>query len=66
MPRRHHDFNHAAEELTQRLFRFASLGRRDRIMLRNSVEALSQSFDWSQLAPHYHQVHDLALERVGG
>ena len=66
VPRRHHDFNHAAEELTQRLFRFASLGRRDRIMLRNSVEALSQSFDWSQLAPHYHQVHDLALERVGG
>jgi glycogen(starch) synthase len=61
VPRRHNDFHHAAEELTQRLFRFASLGRRDRIALRNSVESLSQHFDWSNLSTHYHQAHNLAL-----
>jgi len=66
VPRRHHDFHHAAEELTQRLFRFASLSRRERITLRNSAEALSQDFDWSHLSRHYHAAHDLALERVPG
>jgi glycogen synthase len=64
VPRRHNDFHHAAEELTDRLFRFVSLGRRDRIMLRNSVESLSQHFDWSNLGQHYHEAHDLALDRV--
>ncbi|MGD8608857.1 MAG: glycosyltransferase [Myxococcales bacterium] len=66
VPRRHHDFDHAAEELTQRLFRFTTLDRRDRITLRNSVEALSQHFDWSNLGRYYHEAHDLALERVRG
>ncbi len=64
VPRRHNDFHHAAEELTDRLFRFASLGRRERIALRNSVESLSQHFDWNNLARHYQEAHDLALERV--
>jgi glycogen(starch) synthase len=64
VPRRHNDFHRAAEELTERLLRFASLGRRDRIMLRNSVESLSQHFDWNNLGAHYHQAHDLALDRV--
>jgi len=64
VPRRHHDFHRATEELTDRLFAFASLRRRDRIMLRNSVESLSQRFDWHNLARHYNEAHDLALERV--
>jgi glycogen(starch) synthase len=66
VPRRHNDFHHAAEELTDRLFRFASLGRRERIVLRNLVESLSQHFDWDNLARHYQEAHDLALERVSG
>ncbi len=66
VPRRHNDFDTAAEELTNRLFRFASLGRRDRISLRNSVEALSEEFDWHKLGRYYHEAHDLALERVSG
>ena len=64
VPRRHHDFHQAAEELTERLFRFTSLGRRDRIALRNSVESLSEHFDWHNLGQSYHEAHDLALERV--
>jgi glycogen(starch) synthase len=64
VPRRHNDFHHAAEELTNRLFEFASLGRRDRIMLRNSVESFSEHFDWHNLGRHYNEAHDLALQRV--
>ena len=66
VPRRHGDFHSAADELTDRLFRFASLDRRDRIILRNSVESFSQHFDWSNLSQHYSQAHDLALARVNG
>jgi len=65
VPRRHNDFHHAAEELTDRLFRFASLGRRERIVLRNSVEAFSEHFDWQNLSRHYNETHDLALSRAG-
>jgi len=64
VPRRHNDFHRAADELTDRLFRFASLGRRDRVILRNSVEAFSEHFDWHNLGRHYNEAHGLALSRV--
>ncbi|MGB8328605.1 MAG: glycosyltransferase [Polyangiales bacterium] len=66
VPRRHNDFHRAAEELTDRLFRFTSLGRRDRVMLRNSVESFSEHFDWHNLGRHYDETHDLALVRLSG
>ncbi len=66
VPRRHNDFHRAADELTDRLFQFASLGRRDRIALRNSVETFSEHFDWHNLGRHYNEAHDLALARVSG
>jgi glycogen(starch) synthase len=64
VPRRHNDFHRAAEELTDRLFRFASFGRRERVMLRNSVESFSEHFDWHNLGRHYNEAHDLALARA--
>jgi len=30
------------------------------------VERLSELFDWSVLVRHYHEAHDLALERTLG
>jgi len=63
VPRRYNDFNRAAEELTDRLFRFTSLNRRERVILRNSVEAFSEHFDWHNLGRYYNEAHDLALER---
>lgn len=66
VPRRNSDFHRSAEELTDRLFRFVSLGRRDRVVLRNSVESFSEHFDWHNLGRRYHETHDLALDRVGG
>jgi len=65
VPRRHNDFHRAAEELTDQLFAFSSLSRRDRITVRNSVESLSERFDWHTLGRHYNEAHDLALDRVG-
>ncbi|MFW2389750.1 MAG: glycosyltransferase [Polyangiales bacterium] len=64
VPRRHNDFHRSADELADRLFRFASLNRRERVMLRNSVESFSEHFAWKNLSRHYDEAHDLALERV--
>jgi hypothetical protein len=38
--------------------------RRERIDLRNRVEALSAQFDWNELARHYWEAHELALARA--
>jgi glycogen(starch) synthase len=58
-------FDASVEELASYLFDFVRLNRRQRIELRNKTEKLSELFDWSVLAKHYHEAHDLALERVG-
>lgn len=64
LPRRHNDFNRAAGELADRMFRFCQLTRRERIALRNSVESFSEHFDWHNLGKRYHEAHELALDRI--
>lgn len=56
-------FDGATEDLVNYLFTFAQLNRRQRIELRNRVERLSEMFDWSALIKHYHEAHELALDR---
>lgn len=51
-------------DLVDYLFTFVQLNRRQRIELRNRVERMSELFDWSILAQHYHAAHELALERT--
>lgn len=63
--RRTRSFDQSAEDLADFLFRFCQLNRRRRIELRNRVERLSELFDWSNLIKHYHEAHDMALDRVG-
>jgi glycogen(starch) synthase len=63
--RRYHGFDQAADDMANYLFDFVRLNRRQRIELRNKTERLGELFDWSTLVRHYHQAHDLALERVG-
>lgn len=58
-------FERATEDLADHLVAFAQTSRRQRIELRNRVESISETFDWSRLAVHYHQAHDLAMERKG-
>jgi glycogen(starch) synthase len=64
--RRNRSFDECTNELVEYLMTFVAQTRRQRIELRNRVERLSELFDWSALASHYHEAHDLALDRVGG
>lgn len=57
------NFNQSADETADYLLQFALLSRRQRIELRNRVERLSELFDWSALAQHYTEAHQLALAR---
>ncbi|MGH7177414.1 MAG: glycosyltransferase, partial [Tepidisphaeraceae bacterium] len=59
-------FDDSTADLVDDLYAFTQLIRRQRIELRNKVERLSELFDWSKLARHYHDAHDLAIERTGG
>ena len=59
-------FDDSVNDLVNYLHEFANLSRRQRIELRNRTERLSELFDWSALASHYHEAHDLALQRTGG
>jgi glycogen(starch) synthase len=61
--RRTRGFDDSVGELVEHLVQFAKLGRRQRIEMRNRVERLSEMFDWSVLIQHYHDAHDLALQR---
>ena len=63
--RRTQSFDRAADDMANYLFDFVRLNRRERIELRNKTERLGEQFDWSTLVKHYHQAHDLAMERVG-
>ncbi|HQY89265.1 MAG TPA: glycosyltransferase, partial [Tepidisphaeraceae bacterium] len=65
LKRRSQSFDAAAYELSEFFYKFVKLNRRQRIDLRNKVEALSEKFDWQALATHYHNAHDLALSRRG-
>ena len=62
--RRQRGFDQSADELADMMFKFTQMNRRQRIELRNRVERLSQSFDWSELAKYYHQAHQMALDRT--
>lgn len=62
--RRHHDFNQAADELADLMFRYCQQSRRERIAQRNRVESYSEHFDWHNLGRRYHEAHELALDRV--
>ncbi len=59
-------FDDSTEDLVNYLSAFAKLNRRQRIEMRNRVERMGEMFDWSVLIKHYHEAHDLALERKHG
>ena len=61
--RRTQNFNEAADQLADVLFRFVKMAQRDRIQQRNRVESIAEVFDWSNLRSYYDTAHDLALKR---
>ncbi len=65
IPRRYTGFDEAANILADHLFEFVKLDRRERVSLRNRVEAHSEHFDWHNLVRHYTEAYQLALQRSG-
>jgi glycogen(starch) synthase len=61
--RQEKSFEESAEELTEMLWQFVQLNRRERIMQRNNVESSSELFDWKNLRVYYDRAYALALER---
>ena len=64
VPRRNTHPHDSAEQLTNYLFNFCQLSRRDRITLRNTVEDFAQHFDWNNLGRRYDEAHGLAMDRL--
>ena len=61
--RQEKSFDESAEELTEMLWQFVQLSRRERIMQRNGVESSAELFDWKNLRVYYNRAYALALER---
>ncbi|WP_019948616.1 glycosyltransferase [Hymenobacter aerophilus] len=61
--RQEKSFDEAAEELTDMLWEFVQLNRRERIMQRNNVESSAEMFDWKNLRVYYDQAYQLVLNK---
>jgi glycogen(starch) synthase len=59
--RKSQSYQEAAEQLANFLFRFVQQSQRDRIMQRNRVESIADTFDWSNLRSYYDTAHELAV-----
>lgn len=62
--RRGRSFGQSAAELTERMNWFCRLNRRQRVMLRNDVEGMSELFDWGRMIGNYDQAAALAVDRM--
>jgi glycogen(starch) synthase len=59
--RKSQSYQESAEHLATLLFKFAQQSQRDRIMQRNRVESIADTFDWSNLRGSYDTAHELAV-----
>jgi glycogen synthase len=62
--RKDRSFDDAANQLTNQLFSFVKMNRRDRITQRNRVENASELFDWKKLGAYYDKAYNIAIERA--
>ncbi len=61
MNRRYSSFDASANALTDHLFSFMQLDRRERINQRNRVQIASEHFDWHNLGRYYAQAYEKVL-----
>lgn len=54
----------SVEQITNIMWRFCQLDRRERIELRNKTERLSELLDWKNLGKAYSTARELALQRL--
>jgi glycogen(starch) synthase len=59
--RRSKTFDESADELAETLYDFTQLSRRDRIILRNTVESNAENFSWETLVDHYEKAYRQVL-----
>lgn len=60
--RRNKTFEESADQLCDIMFNFVQLKRRDRIILRNTVESYAENFSWNTLVVNYEKAYQMALE----
>jgi len=58
--RKSQNYEEAADQLANLLFKFVGQSQRERIMQRNRVESIADTFDWSNLRSYYDTAHELA------
>ncbi|MGD9874494.1 MAG: glycosyltransferase [Kiritimatiellia bacterium] len=64
-PRSEKSEDEATNDLTNWLYDFAQLDRRERIALRNKVERSSDDFDWHNLGKNYTEAYEMVCRRAG-
>ncbi|CAF2489028.1 unnamed protein product [Rotaria sp. Silwood2] len=62
--RRHKSGEESCQQLAQYMFDFSLLTRRQRIILRNRTERLSELLDWNILGIYYYRARQMALTRI--
>lgn len=62
--RRFKNADESCQQLAQYLFEFSQLNRRQRIILRNRTERLSELLDWNTLGIYYYRARQLALKKT--
>lgn len=60
--RRNKTFDESADQLCDIMFNFVQLRRRDRIILRNTVESYAENFSWNTLVVNYEKAYQKVLE----
>jgi glycogen(starch) synthase len=62
--RKTQNFDQAADQLANIMFKFVRMNLRERIQQRNKVENISDVFDWGNLRSYYDTAHDLAAKKA--
>ncbi|CAF0920308.1 unnamed protein product [Rotaria sordida] len=62
--RRYKSGDESCQQLAQYMFDFSLLTRRQRIILRNRTERLSELLDWNVLGIYYYRARQIALTRI--
>ncbi|KRP09317.1 MAG: glycogen synthase [Sphingobacteriales bacterium BACL12 MAG-120802-bin5] len=55
--RRNKTFDESADQLAETMYSFLQLNRRDRIILRNTVESYAENFSWESLVDEYEKAY---------
>jgi glycogen(starch) synthase len=60
--RKNKTFDESADDLCDIMFNFVLLSRRERIILRNTVESYAENFGWAALVQNYEKAYQMAMQ----